>query len=556
MNETTTDAAAIFAPLWKRKWLILAVGILVAGATYAYYKNKQPVYTASTQLYLGGDAEAQSALAGTQGKSTLSGRALADQVGLINSPVIGEGVRKQLRREGDLAAARGKAKAASTATSDFITISTEAQTPKGAIALANGFARAYITRERSSYVRAVDAAIANTRQQLRRLETSQSAPTSTTKSTSGAKGNTATKAPPTLSGSATIQAASLASKLNQLESQLSVSGVQQVGTAKASPLPVSPTPKKNAIFGFVLGLVLASIAAYILSRFDRRVRSLDDIEAIFGTQILTALPVVRKPVIHEDGRPRPSDPLVEPIRRLHATLALGDMLEHDRERSPRVILVLSADAGDGRSALIADLALVQRDAGERVAVVEADFRRPVQAKLLDVPSPAGLGQVLTGALPLDDAMQRVASVNAPPSANAAVPGADVATAVQSPSQGSISVLTSGDAVANPSALLASRTMSGLLGSIAEDFDHVLVDAPPPLEVSDVIPLLHSVDGIVIVVRLGHTRETSAHRLAELLRRTASAPVLGVVANHVPRADIERYGYSSTPGRKRRRRNAG
>jgi Mrp family chromosome partitioning ATPase/capsular polysaccharide biosynthesis protein len=557
MNESTTDAAAIFAPLWKRKWLILAVGILVAGATYAYYKNKQPVYTASTQLYLGGDAEQQSALNGTQGKSTLSGRALADQVGLINSPVIGEGVRKQLRREGDLAAARGKAKAASTATSDFITISTEAHTPRGAIALANAFARAYITRERSSYVRAVDAAIANTRQQLRRLETSQSAPTtSITKSPSGAKGNTAAKAPAALSGSATIQAASLASKLSQLESQLSVSGVQQVGAAKASPLPVSPTPKKNAIFGFVLGLVLASIAAYILSRFDRCVRSLDDVEHIFGTQILTMLPVVRKPVIHEDGRPRPSDPLVEPIRRLHATLALGDMLEHDRERAPRVILVLSADAGDGRSALIADLALVQRDAGERVAVVEADFRRPVQAKLLDVPSPAGLGQVLTGALPLDDAMQRVASVNTGVSVNAAVPGAEVATAVQSPSQGSISVLTSGEAVANPSALLASPTMAGLLGSIAEDFDHVLIDAPPPLEVSDVMPLLHSVDGIVIVVRLGHTRETSAQRLAELLTRTSSAPVLGVVANHVPRADIERYGYSSTPGRKRRRRNAG
>src|SRR6202035_55353 len=286
MNETTTDAAAIFAPLWKRKWLILAVGILVAGATYAYYKNKPSVYTASTQLYLGGDAEAQSALAGTSGKSTLSGRALADQVGLITSPVIGEGVRKQLRKEGDLAAARGKAKAASTATSDFITISTEANRPRGAINLANAYARAYINRERSSYVRAVDAAIANTRQQLRRLETSQSAPTpTTTKSPSGAKGNTTAKAPATLSGSATIQAASLASKLNQLESQLSVSGVQQVGTAKASPLPVSPTPKKNAIFGFVLGLVLASIAAYILSRFDRRVRSLDDVEHIFGTQI-------------------------------------------------------------------------------------------------------------------------------------------------------------------------------------------------------------------------------------------------------------------------------
>jgi Mrp family chromosome partitioning ATPase len=551
MNETTTDAATIFAPIWKRKWLILAVGIIVAGATYAYYKGKPAVYTASTQLYLGGDAEQQNALNGTQGKTTLSGRALADQVGLINSPVIGETVRKQLRKEGDIAAARGKAKASANATSDFIGISTEANTPRGALALANGLAQAYIARERSNYVRALESAISNTRQQLRRVETSQ-APTT---STAGKAGTLAKSTGP--SGSATIQAASLASKLSQLESQISVSGVQQVGTAKASPLPVSPTPKKNAIFGFVLGIVLASIAAYALSRFDRRLRSLGDIESAFQVQLLTALPVVRKPVVHEEDRPRPSDPLLEPIRRLHSTLQLGDVLEHDPGKSPRVILVLSPDAGDGRSTLIADLALVQRDAGERVAVVEADFRRPSLARLLDVPNGVGLGEVLSGSLSADDAMQRVASMHAEVSVEGAAPGGDVATAVQAPRKGSVFVLTSGEAVSNPPALLGNPTMAGLLGSLAEDFDRVLIDAPPPLEVSDVMPLLHSVDGIVIVARLGHTRAASAERLAELLRRTSSAPVLGAVGNHVPRADIERFGFSAvTPGRKRRRRKAG
>jgi succinoglycan biosynthesis transport protein ExoP len=117
------------------------------------------------------------------------------------------------------------------------------------------------------------------------------------------------------------------------------------------------------------------------------------------------------------------------------------------------------------------------------------------------------------------------------------------------------VLTSGEAIANPPALLASRTMSELLSSIAEDFDRVLIDAPPPLEVSDVMPLLHSVDGLLLVARVGHTRVTSAQRLAELLRRTASAPVLGVVANHVKRSDIERYGFSWKASRKRRRRKS-
>jgi Mrp family chromosome partitioning ATPase len=72
---------------------------------------------------------------------------------------------------------------------------------------------------------------------------------------------------------------------------------------------------------------------------------------------------------------------------------------------------------------------------------------------------------------------------------------------------------------------------------------VLIDAPSPLEVSDVVPLLGSVDAIVIVARIGHTRETSAQRLLQLLMRTPSAPVIGVVANGVTRKDSERYGIS-------------
>ncbi len=76
---------------------------------------------------------------------------------------------------------------------------------------------------------------------------------------------------------------------------------------------------------------------------------------------------------------------------------------------------------------------------------------------------------------------------------------------------------------------------------------MLVDAPSPLEVSDVMPLLALVDGIVIVARAGHTREASARRLVELLARTASAPVLGVAANCVSRKEIERFGFAASNG---------
>jgi Mrp family chromosome partitioning ATPase/capsular polysaccharide biosynthesis protein len=544
MNDTT-DAASIFAPIWKRKWLILAVALLVAAGTYEYYKRQPHVYQASTQLYLGNGAEQQSAVSPNAGKSALSGHALTDQVAIINSSIIGEPVRQRLRKEHNLAAAKGKAKAAVSGTSSFVVITTQARTPRAAVALANGYAREYIRHQHANYLRGVMTAITNTRAQIRKLE---AAPVK------GAKRGSST-------GASTLQAVTLNSKLNQLESQLSLAGVAQVGSAKASPVPLSPTPKKNAIFGFVLGLAIASIAAFLLSRLDRRQRSLADVERVFEVQILTALPNVKSPIVTRDGQRGPAKPLIEPMRRLYTALQLADanVLQGERTTHPRVILILSADSGDGKSTIVANLARVQADAGERVAVIEADFRRPVQSRLLGVDGSRGLADVLDGRLAMREAMQTVASgpqraVAQPVDGQPGVSTPGVSTIVSPNGSGSLSVLLGGGEADNPPALLGGPAMAELLRSVADDFDHVLIDAPSPLEVSDVMPLLPKVDGIVIVSRVGHTRDVSGERLMELLKRTASAPVLGVVANCVQRKDLERSGLSWSSGGKRRRRS--
>src|ERR1700733_1192032 len=123
MNETT-DATAIFAPLWKRKWLILIVGLLVAAATYVYYNHQDPVYGAASAIYLGNGSEVQSLLGATQGNGTESDRSIANQVVLINSSVVSDAVQRRLIKERNLAAAQGSAEAKSAEGSDFIAIST------------------------------------------------------------------------------------------------------------------------------------------------------------------------------------------------------------------------------------------------------------------------------------------------------------------------------------------------------------------------------------------------------------------------------------------------
>jgi Mrp family chromosome partitioning ATPase len=571
MNETT-EATAIFAPIWRRKWLILLVGILVAAATYLYYRHQPTVYTASTQIYLGGGTEEQGLLNTTQSKITLNDRDVTDQATLIDSNSLGEPVHRRLRSEHHLAAARGKAHASAAGSSDFITITAEARTSKGAEQLADAYAAAYVKRQHTHYRREVRAAIAATRRQLTRIEAGLAA-------AAKAKGKGAGAVAGAASGAATVQAANLASKINQLEGDLEVAGVQEISSGKTKATLVSPTPKRNAIFGFVLGVLLAAAAAYLLSRFDRRLRSLASIEEAFGSPVLSALPAVRQPVVRTGGEPAPAKGLLEPLRRLHTTLQLGDMLEHDRERAPRLILFLSADAGDGKSTLLADLALVQRDAGARVAVIEADMRRPVLAGLLGVNAPYGLSDVLAGALSLGEAWQSAMHLQtaaaAPTVAQGAVtasgaaqsfatapgggqsfatPDAGRGLSTAAGSRGSVSVLLSGGHTANPPALLAGERMRGVLRSAAEEFDYVLIDAPPPLQVSDALPLLGLVDGVVLVARAGHTHEAAARRLMQMLARVSSAPVLGVLANCVSRAEVQEYGFGAPYGQPRRLRD--
>ncbi|HEX3911275.1 MAG TPA: Wzz/FepE/Etk N-terminal domain-containing protein [Solirubrobacteraceae bacterium] len=565
MNDS--NEVNILAPLWRRKWLILAVGIVVAAASYVYYKHQRHVYQSTMQVYLGAASEEQ-----LPGEKVSKNKAVdaSNQAAIINS-IITERVRKGLRKQHKAALIRGgKVRAKSAEKSQFIDITTEARTAKGSALLANGVAQAYIKRQTGTHRHSIEKAISITRRQLHRVEAASvpkvPAKTSTektsTENAAGEKGEkgkeatTTTTAPSAPSTSTILQTANLNSKINQLEASLAVTGAQQIKVAKpANAVLLSPKPRKNAIFGFVIGLVLAAIAAYVLGRLDRRLRSLAGVERNFHSQILAGLPKVKRPVVRREGRPSPSRFLLEPMRRLHTALALGGGGAHGangqsaqvqgRHGPGRVLLFTSADAGDGKSTVVADLALVQREAGERVAVLEANFRRPIQGKLLGVDGTRGLAEVLAHGLAADELMQRVSPIPGPGAVQPAE-GGGVATAVESQTAGSLFVLASGGGVPNPPAALGNGGIRELLHSLAQDFDYVLIDAPSPLDVSDAMPLMSLVDGIVVVARIGHTREMAAQRLQQLLAQPSNAPVLGVVANCVPRRDAVSYGFQ-TPG---------
>ncbi len=174
MNEST-DATAFFAPLWRRKWLILGVAILVGVASYVYYSHKRSVFSATTQVYLGNGAEEQSQLGASAGGSKKANAPNpTTQAALINSSVIKEAVHRRLRHERKTRAVRsalkGKAKAKASEKSEFVAIDGEASNARGVALLVNTTAQAYIERQNAHYRRRIETAIALARRQLRRVE--------------------------------------------------------------------------------------------------------------------------------------------------------------------------------------------------------------------------------------------------------------------------------------------------------------------------------------------------------------------------------------------------
>jgi Mrp family chromosome partitioning ATPase/capsular polysaccharide biosynthesis protein len=557
MNETT-DAGAIVAPLWRFKWLILVVGLLVAGGTWLHYSGGKPVFSTTTQLNLYNGYEEQGIPPPVEkrtGKRGGNGPGVV-AAGIINSPLIHAsliGTLRALNTPLSLEATRGASAAAPKEKTQFVIISANAPSAASAALLANITAQTYVNHVLENEQRGLRSQLIGARQQLASTEVQlaalppgSAAAEAAAPPPSGKKGKRAAKSVNNTT-SLTLQAASLQSKIGGLEAALKVVPVRQIAVASPQSAVESKTsPKQNAIFGFVIGIFLASIAAYTLNRFDRRIRTLSGLERVFGVQVLAALPATRRPLGRQEGELRPTKPLREPLRRLHVALKLGPSL-NGRGARPSSVLILSPDAADGKSTLAAGLSLILREGGERVSLIEADFRRPVQSRLFGLPPRGGLLEVLAGALTLDEALQPVES--AFPDQPELEPYGGVATLARPQSTGALSLLLGDVGVPNPPALLAEPTMAELVRAAADEFDFVLIDAPPPLMVSDAMALLRVVDGIILVGRIGHTREASAARLVDLLAREKSAPILGVVANGVRRTDMEHYGLSLGYGRR-------
>jgi polysaccharide biosynthesis transport protein len=275
--------------------------------------------------------------------------------------------------------------------------------------------------------------------------------------------------------------------------------VSMVEPALTPRVPIRPRTQLNVAVGLLVGLTLGVCLAFLREFLDRSVKAPKEVEAAIGSPVVGTIPPFKasKHLIPVAEQPRTA--VAEAFRKLRTNFAF---LGVDRESQCYVIT--SPSAGDGKSTVAANLAIALAQTGQRVAVIDADLRKPSIHKLFRLSQRVGTTTVLLDRASVHDAIQHH---------DPHLPD----------------VLTAGQLPPNPSELLGSRRMQELLTELKVTYDVVLVDCPPLLPVTDPMVVSRFADGVLVVVRAGVTTRDQAEAVKAACEK-AGAKIFGAVLN--------------------------
>ncbi len=258
--------------------------------------------------------------------------------------------------------------------------------------------------------------------------------------------------------------------------------------------------------GLLLGALAGLGVAFMLDRGDDRFRSASLELADMDLRPMGAVPVGRgffrlggDLAIAEQN----SD-AGESYRRVQ-----GSLLFSLDEADKTLVLVTGTNNPQSTTTVAANLAAAAARSGRRTLLIGADLRRPSLHERFGLENHRGLSDVLGGAIDMDAALQ------------------------QSPELPNLRILPSGSPVQQPARLLQSVALGRLLSHVKDDYDLVIVEAPPVLAVADAVDLGRLCEGVVMVVEPGRANRGDVANSVEQLRRVGVDVVGTIVAESTP-----------------------
>jgi len=493
-EETERDAGSQLREqlrvLREQRWLIVACILLTATAALLYSATKTPQYSASARLLVQPD-DLRSILTGNYTATDDPQRQAATDLELLTLPAVAKRVVNRVSFETDVDTLLAQVTAAAEGNSRLLSVTAEGTDPEQTADIANAFAREYVDYRAET----ISARYRRARAQvLTRLAQVQG-------------------------GSDPAQVERLreqADSLQLLASQSSDASVVQPAGIPSEPF--APKPTRNIALGLVFGGLIGIALAFLRDKLDRRVKKEEHVRAIFPeVPVIASIPTW-------NGGSRSKGLEVEGYRNLQTNLSFLGV-----SKAERTLLITSAVAGEGKSTTALNLALAMAERDDAALLVEADLRRPGLSRELGADDQPGLSMILSGTGRLDDYRGRI-EVDEQPGRK----GVSVLA-------GEVDFLPAGPVPPNPQALLSSKRLEEFLVDANHAADTVIVDGPPLGTFADMLPLATMADGVIVVVRLYHSRRDQLQRLREQLAQNAVHPV-GIVLFGTSAKNSETYYY--------------
>lgn len=278
----------------------------------------------------------------------------------------------------------------------------------------------------------------------------------------------------------------------------------------AASVPSSPNYRLNLIIGAVVGVVLGLIVAVVFNYFDTSVKSLEEAEKHLGLPVLGVIPQDVGLLSLQDG----NSPDAEAYRILRTNIELKKSLF-----KARTLAVVSANAGEGKTTTLSNLAYVFASAGYSTLMVDADLRRPRLDRYSEIDSEVGLSNYLTSDMELKEVVVKTPTPN-------------------------LYLLPAGPQPNDPSGVLSSHRMDHLIAEVTKRFDIVLFDSPPVLGVSDASLLVSKADATLVVLQPRKMPLKALLRTRAIIQNVGGQ-IMGLVMNNVDISADTQYQYYTT-----------
>jgi capsular exopolysaccharide synthesis family protein len=289
-----------------------------------------------------------------------------------------------------------------------------------------------------------------------------------------------------------------------------------------APVPKFPSsPKTNLLYPMILAaaVLLGLVLAFLFEKLDLGFRSAEQIGQVLGVRSLGLIPSTSK--ISTMGKPpqdyileNPQSAFGEALKSLYTNILLSDVVQR-----PKVLLVASSLPREGKTTVAVSLGRILASLGQRVLIVDCDFRRSTTHKALKMEAGPGLSECLREGLRPEDVIQ-----------------IDEASGAH--------VLQAGTPQDYSPDQFDSGVMQRLLRNLGRRYDLVILDSAPVLAVADTFFLARLADKTIFLVRWAKTRRESVSLALEQLL-AAGADLSGVLLTMVDVKSHAQYGYSDS-----------